>query len=540
MPTIMTTRSVGWPIAASRGGGTGGRADRDGSRTRGRSSDQGDGRIDGQDSQVGGQGSEANDGVFLTESSNSPPSLHSSKWRLGCRTASMLETIARTYCDVGSTDHTGLLVQGRGNQGNQARGRAFMLGVEEARQDLNIITGTFTLNDHYATTLFDYGADYSFGFQLPYTLLGIEPNDLGFSYEIEIASRQLVEIGGIDAKAKEKKQEEIVVVKDFLELIMNKDDIPKNLRLELDMDILIHNNAIGLTIALAYSWIYEPELREVQFLGHVINGDGIHDWQGGEQENAFQTLKDKLCNAPVLALHNGLEDFVVYCATSGLGLGCVLMQRGKVIAYASKQLKIHKKNYTTHDLELGQKYKLNALSRKERVKPKRVRAMNITLQSSIKDRILAAQKEASDESAGLQNNLDEMIELGNDGALDRYWWPGMKKDIAVYRLTKSAHFLPMHKDYKMERLARLYLNEIVVRHGVPILIISDHDSRFTSRFWQSMQKVLGTRLDMSTAYHPQNRWKCRSLIMWAEIREGQLIGPELVQESPMKSSQIKG
>ncbi|GJT18468.1 hypothetical protein Tco_0877174 [Tanacetum coccineum] len=62
MPTIMTTRSVGWPIAASRGGGTGGRADRDGSRTRGRSSDQGDGRIDGQDSQVGGQGSEANDG----------------------------------------------------------------------------------------------------------------------------------------------------------------------------------------------------------------------------------------------------------------------------------------------------------------------------------------------------------------------------------------------------------------------------------------------------------------------------------------------
>ncbi|GKA57918.1 putative reverse transcriptase domain-containing protein [Tanacetum coccineum] len=58
--------------------------------------------------------------------------------------------------------------------------------------------------------------------------------------------------------------------------------------------------------------------------------------------------------------------------------------------------------------------------------------MNMTLQSSIKDRILAAQKEASDESAGLQNNLDEMIELGNDGALDRYWWLGMKKDIAVY------------------------------------------------------------------------------------------------------------
>nr|GEV76565.1 reverse transcriptase domain-containing protein [Tanacetum cinerariifolium] len=89
----------------------------------------------------------------------------------------------------------------------------------------------------------------------------------------------------------------------------------------------------------------------------------------------------------------------------------------------------------------------------------------------------------------------------------RYWWPEMKKDIAEYvivdRLTKSAHFLPMRKDYKMERLARLYLNEIVARHGVSISIISDRGSRFTSRFWQSMQGALGTRLDMSVAYHPQ-------------------------------------
>ncbi|GJS07667.1 putative reverse transcriptase domain-containing protein [Tanacetum coccineum] len=76
------------------------------------------------------------------------------------------------------------------------------------------------------------------------------------------------------------------------------------------------------------------------------------DW-GEEHELAFQTLKDKLCNAPVLALPDGPEDFVVYCDASGLGVGCVLMQRGKVIAYASRQLKNHKKNYTTHDLELG-------------------------------------------------------------------------------------------------------------------------------------------------------------------------------------------
>ncbi|GKF33436.1 putative reverse transcriptase domain-containing protein [Tanacetum coccineum] len=198
--------------------------------------------------------------------------------------------------------------------------------------------------------------------------------------------------------------------------------------------------------------------------------------------------------------------------------------------------------------------------------------MNMTLQSSIKDRILAAQKEAVDESTGIHNGLDEMIEQRSDGTLyyldriwvplkgdvrtlimdeahkskyfvhlgavkmdydlrDRYWWPGMKKDITMYkqkgiaidfvtklprtssrhdtiwvivdRLTKFAHFLPMREDYKMDRLARLYLYEIVARHGVPISIISDHDSRFTSRFWQSMQDALGTRLDMSMAYHPQ-------------------------------------
>ncbi|GKB31442.1 putative reverse transcriptase domain-containing protein [Tanacetum coccineum] len=292
------------------------------------------------------------------------------------------------------------------------------------------------------------------------------------------------------------------------------------------------------------------------------------DW-GDKQEYSFQTLKNKLCNAPVLALLDGPEDFVVYCDTSELGLGCVLMQRSKVIAYASRQLKIHEKNYTTHDLELGAVIELfsdyeceiryhpckakvvaDALSRKERVKPKRVRAMNMTLQSSIKDKILAAQKEASDESSRLQKGIDEMIELRSDGALyylDRIWVP-LKGDVRTLimhkaykskysvhpgadkmyydlkdrpsgllqqpeipewkweriamdfvtklprtssghdtiwiimdRLIKSAYFLPMREDYKMDILARLYLNKIVARHGVPISIISDRDSRFTLR-----------------------------------------------------------
>ncbi|GJR18162.1 putative reverse transcriptase domain-containing protein [Tanacetum coccineum] len=76
------------------------------------------------------------------------------------------------------------------------------------------------------------------------------------------------------------------------------------------------------------------------------------DW-GEKEENAFQLIKQKLCSAPILALPKGSEDFVVYCDASHKGLGAVLMQREKVIAYASRQLKIHEKNYTTHDLELG-------------------------------------------------------------------------------------------------------------------------------------------------------------------------------------------
>ncbi|GKD93625.1 putative reverse transcriptase domain-containing protein [Tanacetum coccineum] len=125
-------------------------------------------------------------------------------------------------------------------------------------------------------------------------------------------------------------------------------------------------------------YLKSKEEHEVHFLGHVVNNNGIHvdpskieaaknlkalktssdtknqkyEW-GMEQEEAFRTLKDNLCNAPILSLPNGAEDFVVYWDASNQGLGCVLMQRGKMIAYASCQLKIYVNNYTTHDLELG-------------------------------------------------------------------------------------------------------------------------------------------------------------------------------------------
>nr|GEW99260.1 putative reverse transcriptase domain-containing protein [Tanacetum cinerariifolium] len=107
------------------------------------------------------------------------------------------------------------------------------------------------------------------------------------------------------------------------------------------------------------------KLITVQFLGHLIDSQGLHVdpakikakdkkfiW-GEDQEMAFQILKQKLCEAPNLALPKGNDDFVVYCDASIQCLGAVLMQREKVIAYASRQLNPHEENYTTHDLELG-------------------------------------------------------------------------------------------------------------------------------------------------------------------------------------------
>ncbi|GJY25123.1 putative reverse transcriptase domain-containing protein [Tanacetum coccineum] len=102
--------------------------------------------------------------------------------------------------------------------------------------------------------------------------------------------------------------------------------------------------------------------------------------------------------------------------------------------------------------------------------------------------------------------------------------------VIVDRLTKSAHFLPIREDYKTEKLAKIYVNEIVARHGVPVLIILDRDGRFTSHLWQALQEALGTRLDMSTTYHPQTD---------GHIRESQLIRPEIMQETTGKIVQIK-
>ncbi|GKD30992.1 putative reverse transcriptase domain-containing protein, partial [Tanacetum coccineum] len=149
----------------------------------------------------------------------------------------------------------------------------------------------------------------------------------------------------------------IVFIDDILIYSRNKEEHADHLRIILE---LLKKEKLYAKFSKCDFWI-----SIVQFLGHVIDSQGIHVdpakieaknkkyiW-GEDQESAFQLLKQKLCEAPILALPEGNDDFVVYCDASHQGLGAVLMQREKVIAYASRQLKPHEENYTTHDLELG-------------------------------------------------------------------------------------------------------------------------------------------------------------------------------------------
>nr|GEU36401.1 putative reverse transcriptase domain-containing protein [Tanacetum cinerariifolium] len=273
--------------------------------------------------------------------------------------------------------------------------------------------------------------------------------------------------------------------------------------------------------------------------------------KGEKEENAFPLIKQKLCSMPVLALPEGSKDFVVYYDASHKGLGAVLMQRENVIAYASRQLKVHEQNYTTHDLELGSvvfalkiwrhylygtkctvrqrrwlellsdydcdiRYHpgkayvvADALSCKERIEPMRVRALVMTIGLDLPKQILEAQIKALK-----PENLE-------------------KEDVG-------------------DKLARLYLNRILARHGIPVSIICDRDGRFTSNFWRSFQKALGTDISMSTAYHPKIDGQSERTIQTLEdmmracvidfskeVGEAQLTGLELIQETTKKIVLIK-
>ncbi|GKC67942.1 putative reverse transcriptase domain-containing protein [Tanacetum coccineum] len=631
------------------------------------------------------------------------------------------------------SDFPKLKDQNRGNKtGNKsgigkARGKSYVLGEGDANPDSNIVTGMFLLNNHYASVLFDSGADRSFVSTTFSTLLDIIADTLDVSYAIELADGRvfktntvlrgctlgllghpfnidlmLVELSSFDViigmdwltnhhavivcdekivripygdevlivqgnrsgkgkksklsiisctktqkyikkgcpiflaqvtkketeeKSEEKRLEDVLTVRDFSEVFP--EDLPKlpsTRQVDFQIDLVPGATPVARApYRLAPLELQElsTQLQELSDKGFkrpssspwgapvlfVKNKDGsfwmcidyrklnkltvknqypiprindLFDWFQGSSvyskikleiakpmmkftqksvkfdwtekaEAAFQLLKKTLCSAPILALSEGSENFMVYCDASHKGLGAVLMQKEKVIAYASHQLKIHEKNYTTHDLELGAvlfalkmwrhylygtkwlellsdydceicyhpgkaNVVANALGRKERIKPLRVRVLVLTTGLNLPIQILNAQVEArKEENYGTEDLSDKMYQ----DLKKLYLWPNMKAEIATYviwkweditmdfvtklpktstgqdviwvivdRLTKSAQFLPIKETESMEKLRRQYLKEVVSRHGVPVSVISDRDSKFTSHFWQSLNKAL--------------------------------------------------
>nr|GEW17199.1 putative reverse transcriptase domain-containing protein [Tanacetum cinerariifolium] len=387
---------------------------------------------------------------------------------------------------------------------------------------------------------------------------------------------------------------------------------------------------------------FEFWLDSVKFLGHVINSQGVlvdpakgfsliakpltklteknktYEW-GEEEEEAFQLLKDKLCSAHILALPEGSKDFVVYCDASLKGYEAVLMQleKGKANVVA------------------------DALSKKEREKPLRVRSLVLTDHKDLMQQILEPQVESLKEGNVQKEDLGRMqkqiFEIHTNGIryhdkriwLPLYgglrdlimheshkskysihpgstkmyqdlrklcWWSNLKADIATYigkcltcvkvkaehlkpsgllqqpeiskwkwehvtlnfvsglprtpsgydsiwvimdRLTKLAHFLPKKKTDNIEKLAELYLKEIVCRHGVPVSIISDRDKTDGKS-----ERTIQTLEDMLQAYAAPFKAlygrMCRSPVYWSEVGESQLTGLELVNKVMLKVSQWRG
>nr|GEV28996.1 putative reverse transcriptase domain-containing protein [Tanacetum cinerariifolium] len=450
----------------------------------------------------------------------------------------------------------------RGNQGRNgnAPARVHMVGNARTNPDFNIVMGTFLLNDRYASILFDTGVDRSFMSTAFSSQIDITPNTLDHYYDVELADGRIVGLNTIIHGC----------TLNFLNHSFNIDLMPVELG---SFDVIIG--------------AFQQRIHKAKFL--TMRSSGLVC-----QEEGWIILN--VHRLPRIEQAEGSEDFVVYCDASHKGLGAVLIQREKVIAYASCQLKIHEKNHMTHDLKLGSvvfalkfwrhylygtkcmvfidhkslqyildqkelnmrqhrwlellsdydyeiryhpaktKVVVDALSRKERIKPLWVQALVMTIRLNLPKQILEAQIEAQKpenfkkEDVGGMIRKDirkEKLKPHADGTLclnGRSWlpcygdlrimimhesympsgllvqpeipqwkWDNITMDfitnlpkssqgydtiwVIFDRLTKSAIFIPMRETDPMERLARMYLKEVVARHGIPVSIICDRDHR---------------------------------------------------------------
>ncbi|GJX42066.1 putative reverse transcriptase domain-containing protein [Tanacetum coccineum] len=380
--------------------------------------------------------------------------------------------------------------------------------------------------------------------------------------------------------------------------------------------------------------IYSKSKKEHEgYLSHVVDSEGIHvdpakiesikDWASPKTpieihqilekaEAAFQMLKQKLCSAPILALPEGSKNCVIHCDASHKGLGAVLMQKEKCSSEARKE-----ENFISEDLH-GMINKLEpradgTLCLNNRSWILRFGDLrSFIMHESHKSKYsihLGSDKMYQDLKKLFKVEYHKPSSLLVQPGIPQWKWENITMDfvtklpktvtdqdtiwVIVDHLTKSAHFLPMREDDALEKLTRQYLKEVVSRHGVPVSIISNHDGKFTSHFLKSLNKALGTRLDISTAYHPQTDgqsertiqtledmlracvldfkkgWdrhlplveflynnsyhtsikatpfealyghKYRSPICWVEVGDSQLTGPEIIHKTIEKIVQIK-
>nr|GEV95940.1 putative reverse transcriptase domain-containing protein [Tanacetum cinerariifolium] len=354
------------------------------------------------------------------------------------------QTVRACY-KCGSTDHV-----------NAACPRAFMLGVEKALQDPNIVTGMFTLNDHYAATLFDYGADYSFVSTTFIPLLDIEPSDLGFSYEIKIASGQLVEIDKVIKSCK-------LEIEGFIrpssspwgapELFVKKRD--ESFRICID-----YRELNKLTIKNCYPLpriddLFD-QLQGSQYFSKIDLRSGYHRLRVHEDDIPKTAFRTRYGHFKFTVMPFGLTNAPVTREEHGVYLGLVLKLLRKEKLYA----KFSKCKFWLREVQFL-RHVINGDG--IHVDPSKVKAIGVG---------------------------------GRQPEIPKWKWEGIAMDV-VTKLPRTSSGMVF-----------------VARHGVPISIISDRDSRFTSR-------------------------KCHSPIMWDEVGEDQLIGPKLVQEITEHISQIK-
>ncbi|GJU56863.1 putative reverse transcriptase domain-containing protein [Tanacetum coccineum] len=519
-----------------------------------------------------------------------------------------------------------------GNQtgSNEATAKAYAIGGGGANPDSNVVTGTFLLNNCYASMLFDSGADRSFVSSTFSALLDVAPSTLDTSYAVELADGRIsetnvvlrgctlgllghpfdidlmpVELGSFDViigmdwlakyhalivcdekvvripygdevliirgddydgrsksklniisctktqkyiqkgcqvylaqvtskktedQSKEKRLEDVPIVREFPEVFPEDlPGLPPARQVEFQIDLV---PGVALVARAPYR-LAPAELQELstqlQELGMSISTripkpnrnrtDSRYtvryqdykirpmtkltqksvkfDW-GEKEEAVFQLLKQKLCSAPILALPKGSENFMVYCDASHKGLGLILMQKENVIAYASRQLKVHEKNYTTHDLELEfathsrseraedetttmvrvvsdydyeiryhpgkENVMADALSQKERSKPLRVRALVMTIGLNLPKQILSAQSKARKEENFINEDLHGMInklEPRTDRTLclnNRSWILcfGDLRALIMHESHKSKYSIHPGSDKMYQDLKKLY------------------------------------------------------------------------------------